>query len=908
MEEAIRASLQDYSHEDIQRAKSVDAIEQANEDALQRAILQSMQESGGGGGGGGAASSSLRATATMTTTTTMTSSQRLAASSSSSMSLTGGSPRAVPISRVNPPQQQQQQQQSVRSPQPPPAGLARMNSANSANGAAFHQNQPYRPGPFPPEPPPQMPYYQVQYQQTLQQQQQYHPSDAYAYEDGGYDEAPPPPAPMAAANVSARSQMMMGMMMRHSYDDRDDGHGHGAAGDDYDDEYMQPASYANTPQQPQQPYGPGTLRQQPSSQFISVGNGQGRSSGTGMRDPNNPNNDGETVVSSTSSGAGIGRNTAAQVTSLYLNNPDLIEQEMQQRYQRQYQLYLQQQLAQADVANQRLASTSQDAYDQIQQHHGGGGGGGSGKAPPLQQQPQQSVARAVFEAAPDQPPTMYPGGGPMRQQSSQRQRISSQHQMSQQQTPHDEDQDDNQTRNSSGNLSGGTGTSAARRLSQTQSFIGNPLMQSRISAVAHHQQQQQQQQHQPPQQQQQQPQSQQPMSQAAAGSLQSPNQAAFMEKLRRKSGSYGPTGGANDSVEGNANGPANGGFSSYPDDSHRGSYQPQQQSPPPPGYDGPMTSSGKSQGASSLTMSTKSTSGSGGRSFHVPRASFHQFVDGVEVPMEAANGGFNDAAFHPHGGHHQLGVHHEAPHRLSKHEVLVERDEYGIPLTVDEKHHPHLHQLKATLSQTQMSLSSDSDDDDDDDDHGKQLRPRVGSNGNMQRPSLTNIAVPAAAAFPTATPNGGKTMKKTFSAPKMIDTHNEDSPATTPVAAKATARPGLYDRNLVESVDLDPSKIKVRPLLLPPPPRLCTTPHAAVCPTPHARYRSNARSFTTRPSRSKESRLIPLARSFVRSHSVSLLVSSVVCCFISRPWSIDHKLLPPPNIPFPFISPRGVLI
>eukprot|EP01040_Poterioochromonas_malhamensis_P019912 gene19912-23647_t len=98
-----------------------------------------------------------------------------------------------------------------------------------------------------------------------------------------------------------------------------------------------------------------------------------------------------------------------------------------------------------------------------------------------------------------------------------------------------------------------------------------------------------------------------------------------------------------------------------------------------------------------------------------------------------------------------------------------------------------------------LRLEEDFDSDlDDDDVNGKQLRPRLGSNGNMQRPSLTNIAIPAAAAaFPTATPNGGKTMKKTFSAPKMIDAHADESPATTPVAAKA-ARPGLYDRSLVE--------------------------------------------------------------------------------------------------------------
>lgn len=69
--------------------------------------------------------------------------------------------------------------------------------------------------------------------------------------------------------------------------------------------------------------------------------------------------DGETVVSGHSANSGIGRNTSAQVTALYMSNPELIEQEAQQRYQRQYQLYLQQQLAREN-SGKSLSSSSQN--------------------------------------------------------------------------------------------------------------------------------------------------------------------------------------------------------------------------------------------------------------------------------------------------------------------------------------------------------------------------------------------------------------------------------------------------------------------------------------------------------------------------------------------------------------------
>jgi hypothetical protein len=648
LEEAIRASLHDYSHEDVKRHRSKDAIEQANEDALQRAILQSIKDSTTS-----ASQSVTNATSSMggiTAQCTVTITRTFAGIQDTSVIGNGNAPSSRASLGGN------------------------VVSSNNANKTG---SQPYRPGPFPPEPPPEIPYYQVQFQQTLQQrgqemnQESSYNSGGENY-DGGYYQQDNTGQPNQYNNnpPNSRAQMMTGMMMRRSADDvpqsyqgnipvqqSENGYqrslyqSYGQNGskdeDDYD-EYMQSASYEN--------HSPALFRQQPSSQFISVGAGQSRNGG-GM---NNNNNDSETIVSSSSSGVGIGRNTAAQVSSLYLNNPDLVEQDMQQRYQRQYQQYLHQQLANAEMANQRLASSSQDAYDQIHQHHG------------QQLQPRQAGQPGSRE---------YP---------------KSSHQ------PHPDASEDH-FKNVSSNLSangstGVSGTSAARRLSQAQSFMGNPLLQSRHSAVA------------------QQLQYHYDTAVNAGASNISPVVPASFHQLQKPC------------------------------------------------------------------------------SFHVPRASFHQYVgdnsdghlqqtlDGHEVdPSMEAN-----QNYHPHCGHHTLGIHHEMPHRLSTSGMVV--DDFGVSITVDEKYHPHLNQLKATLSQTQLSLSSESEDE-------EYLRPKGTGNENSLNNSYVNMshtqqqASPVVPVFPTQTAPAnasGRTMKKTFSAPKMVDHDDHSRSSGAPVNVNGT--------------------------------------------------------------------------------------------------------------------------
>jgi hypothetical protein len=818
LEEAIRASLNDYSHEDVKRHRSQDAIEQANEDALQRAIMQSMKDSTSSSQSVKNISSSVGgATVQRTITVTRTFSGNQGASSNIGNA-------KVPSSRAS------------------LGGNVVSNSiGNNTN------SQPYRPGPFPPEPPPEIPYYQVQYQQTLQQQGQEIQQQSSQNSDGGYDDEGDQQqgycddGNFQHDNKKGRSNQhnnqspnsraqMMGMMMRRSADEQDypqqpyqgyqqqpqNGYQrsqyqpygqNGLEEVEDDDEYMQPASYGN--------HSP-NFRQQPSSQFISVGAGQSRSGG-GIY---NNNNDTETIVSSSSSGAGIGRNTAAQVTSLYLNNPDLIEQDMQQRYQRQYQQYLQQQLANAEMANQRLASSSQDAYEQIHQHHGQQSAG----------RQNQSALKAVFENISDQqqPRQAGPPGN--------REYPKSHHQ------PNPDAMEDH-SKNISSNLSSNgsaatSGTSAARRLSQAQSFMGNPLLQSRQSAVAqqHHNHNH-------------------PSGASVATTksnsgkapsstiLQSPNQAAFMEKLRRKSGSYNS---ANNSIDGSLTNNETSDLVVHPNEVngdsegkqlYRSSYthMPNEYANfhnPKNVEHGHHPEAVANAGASTISpaapASIKSSSPASfhqlqkPRSFHAPRASFHQFVDD-EIdghPQQSVNGHEVDPAleanqnYHPHGGHHALGIHHEVPHRLTKSELVV--DDYDVPIAVDEKHHPHLHQLKATLSQTQMSLSSDSEEE-------EFFRPKGTSNENGHTSSYGNTsrsqqqASPVVPAFPTQTAPinaTGRTMKKTFSAPKMVD-HDNHSPASTGTPVYANdgtsrgARPSMYDRNMVESVDLDASNIKV---------------------------------------------------------------------------------------------------